>query len=910
MEQLLSTKFYIPTARKTLVSRPLLIERMNEGLRRKLTLVSAPAGFGKTTLVSEWVEQLHGKENKQNAVAWLSLDTNDNDLVRFLTYVIGAIRQADGVESELGKGALGMLQSPQPPPTETILISLINDIAASAITDSIILILDDYHVIDSPIVNNELSFLLEHQPPNLHLLIATREDPQLPLSRLRASGQLNELRAKQLRFNSSESAEFLNQVMGLNLSEEDIRSLEHRTEGWIAGLQLAAVSMQSREDRSNLIKAFSGSHRLVLDYLIEEVLDQQPVSMQNFLLQTAVLDQMTSSLCDAITGQSGSDEILDTLEHANLFIIPLDEERRWYRYHHLFSDLLRTRLQKTQFKEERELHHRASIWYAENGYIDEAIEHAYRVNDFERVADLVDENTEALWRGGEHTKLRRWLEKIPNKLMVLKPNLCILNGWNLFIRGHLDEAENTLDLLPSGVEKSKTKSKEQSSNAEELIIQGRAAAIRAFLASHRGTYQEVLKYGSQALEYLPEEDLSWRSAAAIALGDGLSFTREIEKGYQTRLEAYELTKKAGNIYLILIASMKLAATMRNVGKIKQAIELCDRQLKIAKENGMAEMDVAGWLMAMWGELLAETNNLDEALELAQKGVELTERGTDVAMRGWAYLCMLRILFTRGDMSKLETLLQTIETFSRDNFVPPWIITIIESWKVRILLAQGKLDFAEKWADNRQLRFDQDPLNMQEYEYLVLARIQIARGQYKESIILLEKLLQAAQSQGFVSRVIEILILKALALQESENSALAISDIKNALSLAEQSGFFRIFLDEGTQIAQLLYKTVQQGDTTGYASRVLLGFNAQEKKISPPKDLQTYGEELIEPLSDREIDVLKLIAEGLTNQEIAVRLFISTNTVKVHIRHIFGKLNTNSRLQTVSKAKDMGILPTN
>jgi LuxR family maltose regulon positive regulatory protein len=541
VEQLLSTKFYIPATRKDLVSRPRLVEWINEGLDRKLTLISAPAGFGKTTLVSEWVKQLPDAVKIKNVVSWLSLDENDNDPVRFLNYVIGAIRQAEGVDSDLGKGALGILQSPQAPPTETVLISLINDITACP--NPIILILDDYHTISSPSVSDGLSFLLEHQPPNFHLVIATREDPQLPLSRLRAGGQLNELRAKELRFNSPEAGEFLNQVMGLNLSEEDIHSLETRTEGWIAGLQLAAVSIQSHENRSHLIKAFSGSHRLVLDYLIEEVLEQQSESRQNFLLQTAVLDRMTGSLCDTVTGQKGGDETLAALEQANLFIVPLDDERRWYRYHHLFADLLRKKLNETNPGQLPILHEKASDWFEQNGFPDEAIEHALKCDNFERAAVLIEVQADAIWGRGEHAKLFRFLDKLPEQVLLTKPLLGIYQATKLFTSGEQVKAELSLEAVENAFEQSFDISVEKDAKTPILIpdskqatIRGRIAHIRAELAFYRGDLKAISTYSRQALKHLPEEDLSWRSLATVALGDAYVVAGDTKEACRLHLD--------------------------------------------------------------------------------------------------------------------------------------------------------------------------------------------------------------------------------------------------------------------------------------------------------------------------------------------------------------------------------------
>lgn len=910
---LLRTKLYIPPLRREQVPRPRLIERLDAGLRRKLTLVSAPAGFGKTTLVSEWVDHLRldaAKESQiANRIAWLSLDESDNDPTRFLAYSIAALQT---IEANIGKGALSALQSPQPPPTETILTALINEIAA--IPDRIILALDDYHLIEAQPIHDALTFLLEHLPPQMHLVIATRDDPHLPLARLRARGQLTELRATDLRFTSSEAAEFLNQVMGLDLSADDIAALETRTEGWIAGLQLAAISLQGHKDATSLIESFTGSHRFVLDYLIEEVLEQQSESVQTFLLQTAVLDRLTGSLCDALTGQDNGRATLEMLEHANLFIIPLDEERRWYRYHHLFSDLLRQRLRQTQLEQATTLHHRASEWYEQNGFADEAIEHALRAEDFERAAHLIEEHVDAIWQRGEHTKLRRWLAGLPVELVFSKPHLCILHAWDLFTSGQQDAAERSLQTaeqaLDPGADRAPETSpieRDQPPGSDRMKIQGRAAAIRAFLASYRGDVPGIIQYARQALEYLPEQDLTWRSTATIALGDAYSFNGDTVAAYRARLEAWEASKAAGNIYMILIASLKFAVTLRQQGQLQRVLEICQQQLQLANESGVSQTVVVGWLLAIWGEVLAELNDLDGAIHRAKNGAELTERGKDVMVIGWSNLCLMRVLFSRGDIAGADKIIQKMENIARESDMPPWITNLMAAWQARILLAQDKLDAASQWMQERGLDADGESTYLHEVEYIVLARILIAQGRLDEAARLLQRLLEATETGGRTCRAIEILMLQALAFQAGGDTARAMTTLERALILAEPVGFIRIFVDEGPPMARLLYEAATRGIAPDYARRLLAIFPVAEPEQTGPSKTQAPKPELIEPLSERELEVLELIAEGLTNPEIASRLFLSLNTVKVHTRNIYGKLGVHSRTQAVARARALGIL---
>ena len=917
---LLQTKLYIPQPRSELVSRSRLIERLNDGLQRELILISAPAGFGKTMLIADWGSQIADRAATQSDIklAWLSLDKSDNDPVRFLTYFVAALQST---KITMRNGALGMLRSPQPPPIEAILTALINEIAT--IPGSIVLVLDDYHVIDAQPIHNALTFLLEHQPPQLHLVIATREDPLLPLARLRVRGQLTELRAIDLRFTSSEVAKFLNQVMALNLSAEDIAALENRTEGWIAGLQLAAISMQGLEDTAGFIKSFTGSHHFILDYLIEEVLEQQSEGVQTFLLQTAVLDRLTGPLCDAVcsvgtaTGQGNGQATLELLEHANLFIVSLDEERRWYRYHHLFADLLRQRLSQTHPDSILTLHNRASEWYEQNGFIDEAIEYALRAEHFERVVQLIDREAEAVWMRGEHTKLRHWLDRLPVEWTFSKPQLCIFYAWSLFATGRQDAAEQSLGAaekaldLHSGYagETSLIKAGDQPSGPDRVKLQGRIAATRAFMAFFRGDVSGIVQHARQAIEYLPEQDLTWRGTATTALADAHIIKGDMTAAYQAQVEAVKASRAAGNIYMSLIANLKLAITLRQQGQLQRAIEICRQQMKFAGENGLSQTIVVGWLLAIWGEVLAELNDLDTALHQTKKGVELTRHGGDVAMLGWNYLCLTRVLFSSGDIAGAEETIQELEHIARETDIPPWVMNLLATWQARIWLAQGKLNAASQWVQERGLNADRDPTLLYEMDInMLLARVLIAQGQLDETITLLQRLLITAKAAGRTSRVIEILILQALTLQSQEDTDQAVAALTEALSLAEPGGFIRIFVDEGLPMSRLLYEALHSGIAPDYVRRLLAAFSIAEPEQPAPSKTQTPKSELVEPLSERELEVLQLIAEGLTNQEIACRLFLTLNTVKVHTRNIYGKLDAHSRTQAVARAKVLGILP--
>jgi len=916
---ILLTKLFIPTKRPELISRSRLIEQLNHGLQCKLTLISAPAGFGKTTLVTEWLESQGDAAASLFCIGWLSLDEGDNDPVRFLTYLITALNRIPGLGTEIGVGALQMVQSPQPPPVETILIVVINEIAMA--TNKIVLVLDDYHLIDTLQVHESLNFLIENLPPQLHLVITTREDPPIQASRLRARGQLTELRAVDLRFSSTEAAEFLNQVMGLDLSIENIAALETRTEGWIAGLQLAAISMQSSKDIQAFIQSFAGSNRYVLDYLIEEVLERQPESVQTFMLQTAILNRLIGSLCNAVTQQENGQETLKMLDRANLFIVPLDDERCWYRYHHLFADLLRQRLHLKQPDLVLELHHRASVWHEQNRFPDEAIEHALRADDFERAVNLLEEQADALWERGERDKLESWLAKLPIELIFSKPLLCILFAWYQFSNGNRNAAERTLQaaeqVLDPGtdipIETSPLDRENHLSDTDRMKLQGKAAAIRAFMASYRQDVSGIILHARRALEYLPEQDLPMRIIASIALGDAHDIKGEMPAVYQARLATIEMCRSADNPYYLIAANLTLAMALRVLGQLHRTIEVCQQQLQLAETSGLSQVELVGLVHAIWGEVLAELNDLDGAIHQVQRGLELTERGGDLAILRWSYQCLMRVLFSRGDAAAAKKVVQKMEIIAQESDVAHWFTNSVTAWQMRFFLAQDDLEATSQWAKQRRLDTDDglNPLHQIGFislvEFTVLARILIAQEQLDEATSLLSQLLEAVEAGEHTAGMIEILMLQALASHIGGDTDRAILSLDRAIALAEPGGFIRIFVDEGPPMARLLYEALGRGIYPEYVRRLLAAFPSPETEEVPESQTQAGEFDWVEPLSERELEVLQLIAEGLTNREIGDRLYLAPNTIKVHNRTIFGKLGVNSRTKAVAKARVMGLL---
>ena len=913
---LLTTKLYIPPVRPDpstglrtrLVSRPRLVERLNAGLHRKLTLISAPAGFGKTTLLSEWASGW--------SVAWLSLDEGDNDPVRFWAYFVSALQT---VHECVGEAALATLQSPQPPPIEAILTALINEIAA--VPDPLALVLDDYHLITAQPIHEALTFLLDHLPPQVHLAIATRADPPLPLARLRARGQLTELRATDLRFTPTEAAAFLNGVMGLGLSVDDIAALDARTEGWIAGLQMAALSMRGRKDVTGFIEAFSGSHRFVLDYLVEEVLDRQSSDTQNFLLKTSILERMTAPLCDAVTGRDDSQPILAQLEQANLFLIPLDDERRWYRYHHLFADLLRSRLEQTPPSvppsggDERggvpALHCRASEWYEQNGLTIEAVSHALAAGDIDRVARLVEGNALAMMDHGELSTLVGWLDALPDEVVRSRPWLCVAHAWALIHAGQLDAVESLLQgaekALDAFGEHAETpaipplRTQAQVSRAELQHIAGHVAAIRAYAGTLKGDMSRVRELACEALEHLPEEDLMARGWAATLLASAFRYSGDLSAAAQALTEALAISQVAGDSNVAANILCDLAELQAVQGKLHEAAATCWDALQLTDgyaRLGGRQLPIIGHAYTRMSAVLREWNDLEAAVRYAREGLELGKQWGQVAALLHGYGEVARALQAIGDVDgALDAIHQARHITSG---VSSWFVARVAAWEARLRLAQGDVAVASRWAQESGLSVD-DELSFQRYEeYCALARFRIAQGRVDEAVRLLARLLNMTEAAGAMGRVIEILVLQALALQALGKVDQALTALERALSLAEPEGYVRTFIDEGAPMGELLRQAAARGIKLDYVSALLIALESETKT----KDVHPS---LIEPLSERELEVLRLLATGLSNKEIAQTLVIAVGTVKQHLKSIYGKLQVHNRTEAASRARDLGLL---
>jgi LuxR family maltose regulon positive regulatory protein len=881
---LLITKLHVPKPRPGLVSRSHLIRRLDEGicLGGSLSLVSAPAGYGKTTLLGEWVAGCGWP------VAWISLDEGDNAPPRFLAYLVAALRT---VEEGIGRGVLGAFQDPKPPPIESILSALLNEIAA--VPTCFVLVLDDYHVIKARSVHDALTFLLDHLPSQMHLVIATRTDPPLPLARLRARGRLIELRQSDLRFTSDEAGEFLNRFAGLNLSADHVAALVSHTEGWAAGLQMAAVSIRGRDDVASFVRAFTGSNRYVIDYLTEEVLQRQPESIQAFWLQTAILDRLSGSLCDAVTGGDDGQATLELLERENLFIVPLDDERRWYRYHHLFRDLMRQRLHRARPDLVSALHRRASEWYERNGLVAAAVDHALSSGDFERATRLLDGCVDVLWGYGEQAALLRWLDALPDEHVRAHPRLRVYHALVLFAAGQNDAAERSLQAAERAID--------SISDRGGTELRGVLAAARAFIAFSQGDLSTIIRSSRQALDHLPARDLMWRSIANYTLGLAQRLSGNLGAAHQTLSKAVTLSSKADNSYITLVSQLNLARLQTQRGRLRRASEILRQALRLADEKGMLGLPVAGLLSAELGSILIEQNELGEAMGLLEKGAELIERGEDITALEMTRAFMVRGLYTKGDIGGAMDLIQEMEQVARQADVGPWLAHWIAALKLQVYVGRGDLAAAAQLSEELGLSVEDDPIYQREMVYSPLVRLFIAQGQPEAVMGLLGRLLRAAETEGRLGRVITTLALRALALQAQGEIEPAMADLSRALSFAESEGYVRIFVDEGAPMVQLLRRAASRGISPEYASKLLTAFDLAESGTC------SSVQPLIEPLSQRELDVLRLLTTDLTLEEIAQELFVARSTVRSHTKSIYGKLNVHSRREAVRRAQELDLL---
>lgn len=889
----LATKFFVPTLRPGLVSRRRLLDQLNTIDQFKLTLVSAPAGYGKTTLISNWLRET------SLPAAWLSLDEGDNDPISFLQYFITALQ---GIIPSIESSLLGMLQGVRPVPYNVLLSLLINQVTDH--TTPFILILDDFQLIHAQPVLEVVSFLLERMPPHMHLVVLTRSDPPLPLSRMRSRNQIMDIRIDQLRFTPDEVDIFMNEVMGLQLSTDDISIMETRTEGWAAGLQLAALSIQGSKDIHAFINAFAGSHYYIMDYLIGEVLDVQPESIRSFLLQTSILSRLCGSLCNAVVEVGDRErvdgqELLEALEHLNLFIIPLDDERRWYRYHRLFADVLNRYLEKVFPHRIPELHRRASRWYEHHGFISEAIQHTVMAGDQDRAAYLIEQNGGHLLMRGEAVTLLKWLEAVESYVHG-RPWLVILKAWGLILSGQLERVEQTLRAAEHLVSSIETKS-----TVKIKIMLGSLAAARALWANTQGETELAAGFARQALGYLPDSNpfsCNIRSVTTVILGDIYWRNGKLKEARQAYEKAVCIGRTVDNAYLSIITTTNLADVLMELGEIHLACRLYSEVLDLANRPGSTKSPWVGRVYARLSKVSYEWNNLETAMDYAHQCIELSQQWEDFDLLAEGYVMMARLEYAQDNPDKAKDALQAIERLVGEQLLPLERSIWVQSFLARLWLAQGNVKQASHFIEVNRISISDEIPYMQEPEYLILLRILLTRGEYDAAQMLSQRLLERAEATACVGRIIEVLGLQALIFQAKKDIDQALAILERALSLAQPAGYVRTFLDEGESMTKLLYLAKARQMGTGYAEDLLAAMGKFPVTVQYPTQ-----QLLIEPLSPRELEVLALIESGCSNQEIADKLVISIPTVKRHISNIYAKLGVKSRTQAVSTGRELHLI---
>lgn len=888
MDLLLTTKLEIPAPQSEILARPRLFDRLNEGAERKLTLVSAPAGYGKTTLLSEWAHHV------ERPVVWLSLDAADNDFGRFMHYFIAALQR---VEPGIGEVAMVMLEAQPPRPTESVLTALINDL--SGLAHSVTIVLDDYQVIETEESHRALGFLLDHMPPSSHLVISARADPPLHLARLRAGRQVTEIREAELQFSEGEMAAFLHQTVGLELEPDDVTLLQKRTEGWIASLQMAAVSMQGRQDLSDFIHDFSGSHEYVVDYLTDEVLSRQPEELEVFLLQTSILEKMCGPLCNAVTGQSGGQKTLEELRKANLFVVSLDTEREWYRYHRLFADLLQQRL-RSSGANLTELQLRASKWHEESGALLDSIDYAMQARAFDRAAGLIERIFEevAAWSRVHVSTLNRWLAALPSATVGARPRLKLIKARLLMLEGELPTATAILTELEAEAAAGRRATGASAEDADRLLKQVRADLTS--MAVLEGRLAQAVEYAGQALAELPEDDVAGHMRQSAILGTAYSHMGDMAKAHRWYAQAVAEARSLGIPVAAASLMTGLAQSQLAQGQLGLAAATCKEAMQLATVDGR-RIPAAGPIGLTWARISYERNELQEAESKLREAIELLKKSGPLHALAEAYAWLARtrqaIGNSQGAVAAMNMALRLAEGHAYGH-----LSSIIPAHQARLFLAQGQPHLATAWAAGYR-RLGPSEYS-RDFEELTLARVLLAKRQAGEAQELLNGLRDAASAGARRSNLLEILVLLSLAFRQEGDDGATYKSLEEAFTLSEPEGYVRTFVDEGEPMAELLSAAAKRGvaagrSTAAYAGRLLEAFG--RGPVAPE------GPALLESLSEREHQVLRLLETDLTVPEIAEQLVIGVSTVRSHVKSIYGKLGVHSRYEAVVRATELKLL---
>ena len=889
---LLSTKLYLPALHAPLVARRQLLLRLQEGLNqsRRLTLISAPAGYGKTLLVVEWIRHQALK------AAWVSLDEGDNDFVRFARYLIAALRS---LHPELGEASLQLLKNAQLPSVEGLLTPLVNELAGLRESHPLLLVLDDYHLIHSQAVHDAAIFLVEYLPRQAHLVLITRADPPLPLARWRGRGQLSELRMDDLRFSTAETAAYLEMVLKLRLSNAELEALVARSEGWIAGLQMAAASLHERSDIAVLMQAISGSQRNILDYLLEEVLQHLPAETQDFLVRSSFLERLCGPLCDAVLERQGTSQaLLESLERANLFTIPLDDQRTWYRYHHLFADLLQTRLyQRVDASGLTALRLQASQWHAEHGLLPAAVELAFQASDFERAAALIEQSAEEMLRRGELVTFKRWIERLPAAQITARPTLCLYQAWALLWSG------SPFDLIAASLQPLK----------DVDLHTARMLPLQAYLALIQGDATTAIQQANLALEQLPTHETFLRAMATMVLASAAQITDDADRGQQLHDQVIQDGLSSGNLLLSITMLSSLANLLQKEGRLGLAEEKYRQALELAVDAQGRYLPVASRPLLGLVSIALERDQLEGIEAQLLQSVELSQSWGAIALVN-SNILLSRVQSVLGKLSAAQESLNRARRQARQFDLTEMDDLSVEIFQARLNLQQNDLAAVRAWAEKRDLWgiepqegllvSDFTNAHMRKYEYPILARLYLADAQPTQALALLDAVLPHDRLARRPALVIEAQILRALVLQTLGRIPEAHATLEEALTLAEPEGYVRLFLDEGPPMKAVLGQVIPGMGISHLASfaRALLGRFASSGTSAVPAIA------LPEPLSVREMEVLRLLVEtSMSAEQVAETLFVSVHTVRSHIKAIYSKLGVHGRLEAASRAKDMKLV---
>lgn len=895
---MLLTKLHIPSTGQNIVHRTALFEKLDSGLQRKLILVSAPAGYGKTTVLSDWINQ-----NKIPA-AWFSLDDGDNDPVYFLSYIISGIQS---INSMFGQNTLKLLNSPNKPSVESIASLLINEILS--IDQNFLLVLDDFHLIKSNEVFKLVAFLLEHIPPNIHIVILTRSDPAISLSRLRSQGQLLELRSSDLGFSANDISILFNKKLKLSLSPDDAYSLETKTEGWIAGLQLTALSMMGREDISGFIQNLKGDNRYIMDYLMEEVMKVQTDEIKEFLLQTSILEQMSAPLCNAVLNRNDSQQILEILEENNMFVIPLDEERNWYRYHHLFADLLKQRLQVRGNASIIELHNKASEWFNNNTMPILAIEHSIKSGNFEISVKLIGERAESMWMSGQHAAIVKYGDLLSDELIKKNTEFCLYYAWILIIAGQVKKAEPFLvsaEQIARNIIDDKNSSKADLNYNKKLL--GKISVSFAYMNSLLVRPEKILDYSKIAMENLSEDDPFWYSWALYSIGLAKMFRENFKECIPAFKNALEYAKKSGNIYLASTIGSRMSAVEARMGLYSSSYKNCTDIINFMRKSGYSqivktESTFAG-LYAYMAGVEAMRTDFDDALESIVTAFDLCKIESDNTFKVNMFVIYSLTLYGLGDIDGCKKMLGEADAIVKSNIIFPSSMAMYIAMKGFILIEQKELEKAGLFFQENGLQINSDISYNNEFGYCPYALFLIIEGRFEEAEFLLSKLLKMAQSANRTERVIETKVIYAILNKAAGDKEKALLNLIEALEAASSEKILMSFVLYHSWISDLLKEAYKVQAT---AKNDVLQKLTDKLKLVIEKREKKLKNNPVSVLSDRETDTLRLIAHDLSNQEIADKLFISLNTVKTHLKNIYLKLDVDSRTRAVDKAKKLGII---